>query len=272
MRRALALTALVFASAVPASAGAQEHTRLSFTDPIEEWHRHRVAMFAALNVDLGFAYLRPTGIVGYGRPFDTWFGLEVLPQLSSNFVAAYTGFRAAVPYLEVRSGVRFVKPLFRTQLPIEREYDLRDLQTEVGPTARYLTYETELLPEVRIGRGHAIGALTAISIRGIDPGYHVYDENLRVIVAGPMYLRARAGYLFHLNRAGTARVGPALEVIDVPGRDLVVVRSGLIGLFRLNADVDVVAQLLPAILSRDLIGLHGADFNQLGIRWRRATD
>ena len=63
----------------------------------------------------------------------------------------------------------------------------------------------------------------------------------------------------------------AAEVIGVPGRDAVVVRGGLVALVRINAELDVLAQLLPVIASPDDIGLHGAEFNQLGVRWRWAT-
>jgi hypothetical protein len=240
-------------------------------DPMRHWQLNPVRPFVQATAEIGFIYARPSLAVGYGRPHYQWAGVELLPQIAPGFAGLYVGARAAFPWLEVRAGARFVRPLFRPQLEPRASHDLRDLERDEGTVDPYVTYELEALPELRLGPGYAVGTFTALAIRGFSPDRHVFEENLRVIVARPVVLRARAGYLFDVKPLARARLGAAAEIIHVPGRDMVVVRAGLMGLWRLHEQIDVVAHLLPVIASPDRLGLLGADFWQLGVRYRWAT-
>ena len=240
-------------------------------DPMRHWQLNPVRFFLQATVDVGFTYARPWLAAGYGKPHYRWTGVEVLPQISGNAGALYFGWRAALPWLEVRSGARFVRPFFRSPLPIKDSYDLRDLERDQGEVDPYVTYELEALPEVRVGPGFAIGAFTAFAIRGFPADRYLFDETLRVVAAPPVILRARLGYLFDVKPLARARLGAAAEVIDVPGRDAVIVRAGFMALWRLHEQIDVLAQLLPVIASPDALGLQGGDFQQLGVRFRWAT-
>jgi hypothetical protein len=240
-------------------------------DPMRHWQLNPARPFLQATIDLGFPYLRPTVAAGYGRPHYMWAGIETTPQISGNFGALYVGLRATLPWLEVRTGVRRVRPLFHSQLPIKGHYDVRDLDRDRADIEPYTTYEVELLPEVRLGPGFALGAFTLLGLRGFSHTRYIYEENLRVIAALPVLVRARAGYLFDVKPLARARIGGAVEVIEIPGRNERVVRAGVLGLWRLHEQVDVLVQLLPVMSSPDGLGLVGADFNQLGVRFRWAT-
>ena len=240
-------------------------------DPMAVWKRNAVQPFVGASVDLGFAYARPTLQLGWGRPHYQWTGAEGMAQGSQNFGAAYLGWRAALPWLEVRAGARFVRPFVHPAQPASDHHDLRDLETDRGTVATYTLYELEALPELRAGPGFVVGAFTAAAIRGVPRGQHVFEESLRVVAAPPVILRARLGYVFDVKPLARARLGAAAEVLSVPGRDAVVVRAGVLAMWRLHEQVDVLAQLLPVVASPDRLGLLGADFNQLGIRYRWAT-
>ncbi len=240
-------------------------------DPMVAWKRNRIQPFVGASVDAGFAYARPTLQVGWGRPHYQWTGAEGMAQGSQNFGAVYLGWRAAFPWLEVRAGTRFVRPFVHPAQPIKDSYDIRDLETDRGNPAPYTLYELEALPELRAGPGFVVGAFTAVAIRGVPDGKHVFEESLRVMAAPPVILRARVGYMFDAKPLGRSRIGLAGEVLDVPGRDAVTVRAGVLMMWRLHEQVDVVVQLLPVVASPDRLGLTGADFNQLGVRYRWAT-
>jgi hypothetical protein len=240
-------------------------------DPMIVWRRNVLQPFVGANVDVGFAYARPTLQVGWGRPHYMWTGAEGTAQISQNFGAVYLGWRAALPWLEVRTGARFVRPLVHPVQDPKDHYDIRDLETDRGSPSTYTLYEAEALPELRAGPGFVVGAFTAAALRGTPSGKVVFEESLRVMATPPVLLRARLGYLFDVKPLGRARLGAAAEIVGVPGRDAAVVRAGVVMMWRLHEQVDVLVQLLPVVASPDNLGLTGADFSQLGIRYRWAT-
>lgn len=240
-------------------------------DPMVAWKRNAVQPFVGANVDVGFAYARPTLQVGWGRPHYQWTGAEGMAQASQGFGAVYLGWRAAFPWLEVRAGARFVRPFFHPVQDAKDSYDVRDLETDRGSPSTYTLYELEALPELRAGPGFVVGAFTAVAMRGTPEGKVVFEESLRVMATPPMILRGRLGYMFDAKPLGRARLGAAVEVLGVPGRETAVVRAGVLAMWRLHEQVDVLATLLPVVASPDDLGLTGADFSQLGIRYRWAT-
>lgn len=242
-------------------------------DPMAYWRRNKRQFFVGANVDVGFAYARPTLQVGWGRPHYMWTGAEGMAQVAQNFGGVYLGWRAAFPQLEVRAGARFVRPFFHPVQDAKASYDIRDLETERGNPTSYSLYELEALPELRAGPGFIVGAFTAVAIRGVGDGKEVFEETFRVMAAPPVILRARLGYMFDAKPLGRSRIGVAAEVVDVPGRlgDSAIVRAGVLMMWRLHEQVDVLVQLLPVVHSPDTLGLTAADFSQLGVRYRWAT-
>lgn len=241
-------------------------------DPMRHWIYNPVRPFLAVSADVGYVYARPTVMLGYGRPFYEWVGLELLPQFSQTFGGLYAGWRAALPSFQLRAGFRHVRPFFHPELAQTDTHDERELDIDRGTSVSYSLLELEALPEVRLGPGFLFGAFTAMGVRGAPSDADIYEETLRVIVRGKVLLRARGGYLFDVRPLGRARLGPAVEVLEVPGRpEGTTLRAGVVAVWRLHEQVDIMVQLLPALVSPDALGLMGADFTQLGLRYRFAT-
>ena len=71
-----------------------------------------------------------------------------------------------------------------------------------------------------------------------------------------------------MARSGSAPTG---DLIGLPGRDEFVVRAGVVASVAIDAHLEAQASLVPVIVSPDTLGLAGADFGQLGVRFRWAT-
>jgi hypothetical protein len=67
------------------------------------------------------------------------------------------------------------------------------------------------------------------------------------------------------------RVGPAVELLAVPGREAWFVRAGLVASLVLTSTLEVVASFVPTVWGPDNLGLIDGDFADLGFRWRWAT-
>jgi hypothetical protein len=62
-----------------------------------------------------------------------------------------------------------------------------------------------------------------------------------------------------------------VDVLRIVERSATAVRAGIIGRLTLYDDLEARVSIVPVITSPDSLGLSGADFAQLGIRWRWAT-
>ncbi len=235
------------------------------------WANGKPRWFFAATLELGFAYVRPKLAAGRGRPHWEWIGLEALPIVTLEGAGAYGGLRGQVPNLDARLGVRYFSPFNRTLLPEQERHGRLDIEREDGPNGRYVAYEAEIAPSLELFGGSAFSVLTAYYVPGIQAGHHLYEESLKVVIAPPFVWRARLGYGFGFGPRGSIRVGPAAEVLGLSGRDEQVFRAGMVAIAAVSNSLDVQATLLPVISSPDRIGLAGADWGHLGVRWRWAT-
>jgi hypothetical protein len=145
-----------------------------------------------------------------------------------------------------------------------------DSEDRSQPTSKYVTLEAEATLRFRLGWGDLIAVFTGSAVTLTPGGYDVFEETIRVIVKPPFVWRGRLGYTFVLGPLDTVAVGPVLEIVGIPGRDTYVLRGGVVARVWLTDDIEAVATFVPVITSPDSIGLDGADFAQLGIRWRWA--
>jgi hypothetical protein len=99
----------------------------------------------------------------------------------------------------------------------------------------------------------------------------VYEETLHVITNPPAIYRARTGYALRLGNEGNARVGLVAEVLDLPGRNELLYRGGVIASFGFDDHLEALGLLVFPIISRDSLGIAGGDFAELGLRYRWAT-
>lgn len=235
------------------------------------WARGRPGGFAAAVLELGFPYARPRLSIGYGRPFYSHVSAEVEPLVSAKGVGGYFGAKGAIPFLELRSGVRYFAPFGRSLLTPRTSYSRLDVEQNDGPTASHVALESELAGGVPVAAGGPFWLVTVNYHPNVDDGYYVFEESLGMVIEPPWIWRARVGYALRFGRDDAISVGVAEEVLVNPGRREHVLRAGVIAGVQINDNLDAQITLLPAISSPDAIGIEGADFSHFGLRWRFAT-
>lgn len=235
------------------------------------WELGRPRWFLATALEAGYAYARPKFALGYGRPYWTWVGLEAHPLVSLGGLGQYAGIGAALPGVNLRAGARYFFPFSRSFLTPRDSFTRTDIELLDGPKADYLALESELTFTVPVPAGSAFAVLTGYRTFLVPDGFYLFEESLRAVMEPPYIWRARLGYLAAFGRDGAIRLGPAGEVIGLPGRDELVVRAGLIASLSIDAHVEAQASFIPVIVSPDRLGIAGGDFGQLGVRFRWAT-
>ena len=253
------------ASQPPAAGGTEQAVVARY------WELGRPRAFFSSTLELGYAYLRPRFSLGYGLPYWRWIGLEAYPLVSLSSIGQYAGIGGSIPGLQFRTGARYTFPFSRYLLPPKSSFSRMDMELRDGPRADYLSLEAELSGTIAAPAGSLFAVLTGYRVMLVPDGYYLYEDNLRQIMQPPYIWRARLGYLAAFGRDGAIRLGPAGDLIGLPGRDEFVVRAGLVASVAINAHLEAQASLVPVIVSPDSLGLAGADFGQLGVRFRWAT-
>jgi hypothetical protein len=254
--------------------------------PDERWQDGRVRWFISGSFDGGFLYLRPRFSAGFGQPHHRWVGVDANPVGSAEGLGAYAGLRATLPAVDLRVGGRYFHTFERSLLcpttdferaarcedePLLERYDREDIESRVGPHSAYLTWETELTVDLPLGPG-AIGAEAALSyVTGVDAGYFVYEETIKTVIDPPWIARARAGYSVPVDAGKAVRVGLVAEAVRIVGRDLYVVRGGIVGSVQLYNNIEARGSFIPVLKAEDKLGAAGGDTFLLGIRYRWAT-
>jgi hypothetical protein len=245
------------------------------------WQLGRPRLFFATLVEAGYAYLRPKFALGYGLPYWRWVGLEAHPLLSLGGVGQYAGIAAELPRLQLRVGGRYYYPFSRSFLippggvgvfSADDSFSREDIQSVAGPKAKYLALEAEAIGTLPIPAGSLFLALTGYRTMLVPDGYYMFEENLHAVMKPPYVWRTRLGYLAAFGRDAAIRVGPAVDLIGLPGRNKFVVRGGLLGTVSVNAHLAAQLSLIPVIASPDTLGVAGGDFGYLGVSLFWATD
>jgi len=249
----------------PATAGSEQATTARY------WELGRARPFFATTLEAGYAYVRPKFMLGYGLPYWRWIGLEAYPLVSLGSVGQYAGISGALPGVAARIGGRYSLPFSRSFLLPQDSYSRLDIDSLQGPTADYLALEAEVTGSIPVPAGSLIAVLTGYHVLLAPDGYFLYEDSLRAVMDPPWIWRARLGYLFAFLRDGALRIGPAADLIGLPGRGEFVVRGGVVASVGISAHLEAQASFIPVIVSPDTLGLAGGDFGQLGIRLRWAT-
>jgi hypothetical protein len=241
------------------------------SDAMLPWSKQPARWFLATEFDVGFLYVRPRFSFGYGKPHDVWVGIDANPIFSSEGVAGYAGLRFDLPYFNLRVGGRYWYTFQRSFLIPEESYSVEDIELQLGPPSRFLTWEAELTSNVPLGVGAVLVELAGSYVTRVPDPYYVYEETLRVVVEPPWVWRTRVGYMLPLDRDRTIVVGPVAEVVGVPERGTVVYRAGALARVFLSPSLEARGTFVPAIITPDPLGARGGDAFLLGIRWRWAT-
>jgi hypothetical protein len=229
--------------------------------------------FIATTVDVGFVYVRPRVSFGYGRPFTSWFGMDVNPIAQTSGLGAYGGLRLEIPHFDVRVGSRYFAAFNHTFLQQRESYDRLALETSDGMPARTLTHEIEADASFGLGPGNVLLRGSGSYVTGVPQGYDVFEETLHVIVRPPVVWRARLAYVLRFGRHRQHSAGVAVDLIDIPKRDdSITIRTGPLLRVVLSRRVEIRGSFVVPVSGPDQIGLVGGDFTELGVRYRWATE
>ncbi|HEY1954233.1 MAG TPA: hypothetical protein VGH28_01435 [Polyangiaceae bacterium] len=274
------MRAAFLAVAVTLAAPAAQAAELPFPElaptpePIVEpghWTGEPARPFVSLRLDLGYLYAKPRFSFGYGKPFSVWGGLDLVPFATPDSAGGYSGLRMQLGWFELRAGARFVHSFSRQYLTPKASYDLLDLAENTGRPANYVGLEAEASAAIPAGPGNILALFTASSVQLVPAGAYVYDETLRVVISPPPVYRGRLGYSLIVGKEGIARIGLVGEVIEIPDRAAQVYRAGFIGSFDIDDHLQLIATVLVPVYGPDSLGLLGADYTELGIRYRWAS-
>jgi hypothetical protein len=235
------------------------------------WTNDPARFFAALLVDAGYIYLKPRLDLGYGKPFVAWGGLEVTPLVTPDYAGAYSGLHLQIDWFEVRAGARYVRAFLRQFLTPQASYNLVDLAEDTHHPSNYIDLEANLRAAIPAGPGSILVVGTASSIQLVPAGFFVYDEALRVVVSPPPVYRARLGYVFPFMPERNARFGIVGEVLEIPDRKAQVYRAGVTATFDVDDHLQGIATVVIPVYGPDSIGFLGADYTELGLRYRWAS-
>jgi hypothetical protein len=222
-------------------------------------------------MDGGYLYLKPRFSLGYGRPFALWGGIDATPIITPDYAGGYSGLRLQIGWFDLRAGARAVHAFQHQYLTPKDAFNLVDLAEITGHPSNYVSLEAEAAAAIPAGPGSLLVLGTASSVQLVPAGYDVYEENLHVIVSPPPVYRGRVGYALRFLPEGNAEVGVVGEVLEIPNRKTQVVRAGVVATFKIDDHLDAVGRIVVPVWGPDSIGFAGADYSELGIRYRWAT-
>jgi len=235
------------------------------------WTNDPTRAFLSLTMDAGYLYLKPRFSFGYGEPFTIWGGIDAGPIVTPDYAGGYSGLRLEIAWFGLRAGARAVHAFQHQYLRPQAAYNLVDLSQITGLASDYVSLEAEMEAAIPAGPGSILVLGTASSVQFVPAGHDLYEENLHVIVSPPAVYRARVGYALRLLAEGNAEVGVVGEVIEIPDRKAQAYRAGLVATFKIDDHLDAVGRIVVPITGPDSIGFAGADYSELGIRYRWAT-
>ncbi|MBK8257947.1 MAG: hypothetical protein IPK82_35440 [Polyangiaceae bacterium] len=235
------------------------------------WRAGKTRWFFASSLEVGNLFVRGGGALGYGKPHWSWVGVEGSSAISPGGGVTYGGLRLAWPYADLRAGARYAFTASQHFLLPQHSYTREDLEHTDGPKLRYVTLEAELAAGYPLFRGAIFGVAGIYHIVDPPPGYYVFDPTLQIVAKPSLMWRARAGYLVTVDKWDQFRVGAVVEVLGSPERDLVSVRAGPSVTALITHHLEAFGTALLLVHSRDTIGTAGAQFGELGFRYRFAT-
>jgi hypothetical protein len=253
-------------AALPAAAQPTEHDEHKYS----EWQSNEHTWFAASASDIGVIYLRPHLTLGYGAPFWQFVGFDGYALATNSFSAAYAGWRASLPFLDVQLGSRWNYPYDRRYLPRQSSFTADELGMRDG-SARSANRVTEL--EVT-PLAPLFGGVVFMEFHPIwfsTPGdQFVFEEVIRAVVAPPFAMRTRLGYVYKFGDGDRIKLGAMTEYLVLPGRPENVTRVGPLLLVTLAPRLEGLFTATFVVSSPDHLGLYESSYGFLGLRVRWA--
>jgi hypothetical protein len=222
------------------------------------WQSDRSTYFVSTVTDAGVIFARPRVMLGYGAPHWQYVALDAHWVVTNSFTAPYVGWRASLPFLDAMLGARAVYPYNRRMLPQRDHYRGDDLGLYPGAkrsTYRAVDFEVALFAPV----------LHGVAYFNVHPVWvdlprdaRIYEEVLRAVIAPPLAVGTRGGYLFGIDARQTLRLGVVAEYVVLPRRPGNVTRGGPIGVLSLGKHWEAIAFFSAVLDSPDSLGIwHG---------------
>jgi hypothetical protein len=272
-----------FPGDIPRPIGQQPVTNvgINVAQKLPFWNAGAARPFVAATFDAGVIYLRPTLAVGYGKPHWQWIGVEGYGSIASSGGSEYVGIRAALPFVELRGGVKYTFDVSQYFLVPRETYSRDQAEQALGPKERYLTYEVELSGSIPLPRSALFGGVTLGAVNQVPDffprgstrpvQYYVFEDSVHAIIDPPAFVRGRFGYLVRFGFDENLKLGVASDLVYSPGRDAATFRVGPVFAVTLSHHLDASASFLLAAAGTDSLGLQSGDFTTIGLRYRWAT-
>ncbi len=209
--------------------------------------------------------------LGYGKPHHQWAGVELTTQISLRSMSGFLGVRATAPWGTVRFGPRFVTQYSQRLIEKTDSVTRTDLDQDEGIKSHYLALDADANFSIALPVGSLGVGLLASGVFGVEEGYFVMEDALRVPIDPPFVGRGRLSYLAGIGVPATLRVGGVFEAIINPEREMVNLRTGPAVAVSLTHHLEAVGVAAFSIYNPDEIGLAGADVGQIGLRYKWAT-
>jgi len=235
-----------------------------------EWQSDEHTWFAASATDVGIVYVRPHLTLGWGAPFWQFVAFDGYALATNSFAAAYAGWRASLPFLDVQMGGRWTRPYDRRFLPEQDSYVADDLYPRDGDESpTYRLVELEITPLAPLLGGVAFIELHPLWVEAPSDRY-VFEEVTRVVIAPPFAMRTRLGYVYPVLESGDVKLGGMLEYLVLPGRPGNVTRVGPLALLTFAPRIEGLFTWTMVLSSPDDLGPYEGSYGFLGVRFRWA--
>lgn len=261
---AAALSLLLAAGSAWAQPAEHDEEKLSY------WQSDESSFFAASASDLGIIYTRPHLTLGWGAPFWQFVGVDGYLLATNTFAAAYVGWRASLPFVDVQLGARWNYPYARGFLPKKERYTQDDLDFDDDDRRSTIrVIELEVTPLAPLFGGVAFVELHPIWFDTPDDTL-LYEEVIRAIVAPPFAMRARLGYVYGFGPGGRVKLGGMLEYLVLPNRPENILRVGPLVLVGATDRIEGLFTWTYPLSTPDDLGGYESSYGFLGLRYRWA--
>ena len=235
------------------------------------WSAGKPRWFFASATDAGVIYGRTEADIGYGKPFYSWGGIDAWTKLSPAGVSFYGGARLSIPHFQLRGGLRHYTSTNQHLLNPRQTYERIQLDLDDTPRTHYGSLEAETTVDAPLGPGQVSFTATLYGLFGVQKGFYLLEDALRVIVDPPWIFRTRVAYLANVGKWEDLSLGGAVELLNVPNRAATYVRIGPLVTVSLTHHLQATGAASITVAGRDKIGLAGSDLGQIGLRYRWTT-
>lgn len=260
----LGLAATAFARAPHATP--LEHDEQKYS----AWQSEKQSLYASSASDAGIVYARPQLTLGYGAPFWQFTGFDGYLLSTNGFAAAYAGWRASLPFLDVQFGRRWNYPFNRRYLPRKESYGPRDLDLN-GSDERstYAVTEGELTLLAPVLHGAVFVEAHPMWFSAPKDKY-VFEEVMRVVIVPPFAMRTRLGYVLGIGKRQDYKVGAMVEYLVAPGRPSNTIRVGPLALLSFTKNFEGLFTTTMVVSGPDELGPYVGTYGFAGVRYRWA--